>query len=137
MVSDLAETGPQVSISHSAGLQTHAERAGNIEKNSLRNQLIAETLLLQILCKHGFKFLFRGIPHPFLKHIAFPIEQVDLGLIAETQGPLEIKGVRIVGIQVSKLDPAKIFRFKPMDHGRHRSAGTSGEAEEFHEMQSA
>jgi hypothetical protein len=47
---------------------------------------------------------------------------------------LEIKGIGVIGIQISKFDLAKIFRFEPMNHGRHCTAGTSGKAEEFDEL---
>jgi len=55
-------------------------------------------------------------------------------LIAEAERTLKIECVRVVGIQIGEFDPAKIFRLKPMNHGRHGAAGASGKAEEFHEL---
>jgi hypothetical protein len=43
---------------------------------------------------------------------------------------------RVIGIQIGKSDFTEIFRFEPMDHGRHCTAGASGKAEEFNELQS-
>jgi hypothetical protein len=90
--------------------------------------------LLNVLREHALKLFLRGEAHPFFQKVSAPIEQVDFRLVVETKSPLEIPGKGVVGIQINKLDPAKILSFKPMNHGRHGAAGTSGKAEEFHEL---
>ena len=65
------------------------------------------------------------------------ILDLDLSIKNGLECLLEIKCTRVVGIQVGKLYFAEIFCFEPMDHGRHRSACTSGKAKEFQELQSA
>ena len=67
----------------------------------------------------------------------FPLasSKIELGLIIKAKCALECICVGIVGIKIGKLDFAKIFRFKPMNHGRHCAAGTSGKAEKFHQLQ--
>ena len=59
------------------------------------------------------------------------------GVARDGLGAWLLKGLRVpvVGIQIHKIDPAEIFCFEPMNHGRHGAAGTSGESEEFHELQ--
>ena len=90
--------------------------------------------LIHIPGEFFFKLLLRGVSHPFLQKISVSIQEIDFGLVAETQRALKIECVRVIGIQIREFDPAEVFCFKPMNHGRHGTAGASGEAEEFHEL---
>jgi len=92
---------------------------------------------LQVLRKHAFKFIFRNIANKFLQDISIGIQKIKLRLIIKSKRTLERICVGIVGIKIGEFDFAKILRFKPMNHGRHCAAGTSGEAEKFHQLQPA
>jgi hypothetical protein len=85
--------------------------------------------------KSRFKLFLACVTDPLLKYLPIGIQQVKFGLVVKTQGLLEILGLRIIGVEVGKPDPAKIFGFQPMDHGRHRAAGRSGKTEKFHKLQ--
>ena len=94
------------------------------------------SLLAKVLCKHRFKILFRRETHPLLQNIAVGIEQIEFGLIMKTEGALKAFRARVTGIEISEHDLPKVFRFEPMNHGRHGTAGASSEAEKFHQLQS-
>lgn len=91
-------------------------------------------ILLHVLQKHFFKLRLIGEANPFHENIAIRVEKVDFGLIIKAERALEVVGAGVVGIEVGEFDFAKIFCFKPMNHGRHGAAGTSGEAEELNKL---
>jgi hypothetical protein len=90
---------------------------------------------LEIFVEQVSEIILRDEADQFLQHIAVRIQKIKLGLIDKPQRALEGFGVGVVGIEVTEFDPAKIFRFKPMNHGRHGAAGTSGKAKKFHQLQ--
>jgi hypothetical protein len=91
--------------------------------------------LLQVFIEHRSKLIFRDVTDQLLDQIPLSVQKVKLRLIVKTECMLENIGAWIIRIQIRKLDLAKIFRFKPMNHGRHCAAGTSGKAKEFDELQ--
>ena len=93
------------------------------------------TRILLVDCENRPEFIFRDRPKPLLEHITRRIQQVEFRLISKPQCTLKISCSLVIGIQVSKLDPTVIFSFQPMHDGCHGTAGTSGKAEEFHQLQ--
>jgi hypothetical protein len=93
--------------------------------------------LLKMFREGGLQLLLRGEADPFLQDISIRVQQVQFGLVTEAERTLKTVCTRVVRIQEGELDLAEILCFKPMNHGRHRAAGRSGEAEEFHQLQSA
>ena len=91
----------------------------------------------KILQECGFEFLLWNKTHPFFKNLPAGIQQVEFRLESETKDALEIQRHRIIRVEIGELDPAKILRFEPMNHGRHRTAGASGETEKLDQLQSA
>ena len=92
---------------------------------------------MHMLGEHVFELLFRCVSHPFLQDVSLCIEQVHFRLVVKAERTLEIVSARVIGVKIRELDFAEILCFEPMDHGRHRAAGSSGKAEEFDELQSA
>ena len=90
--------------------------------------------LFQTFIEHRSKLIFRNVTDQLPDQVSLAIQKVKLGLVVKTERTLENISLRIVGIQIRKLHFAKIFRFEPMNHGRHGAAGTSGKAEEFDEL---
>lgn len=91
--------------------------------------------LLDMFLKFCCKILLRNKTNKFLQHVSISVQQVELGLVSKSECALECICVGIVGIKIGELDLARILRFKPMNHGRHCAAGTSGKAEKFHQLQ--
>jgi hypothetical protein len=94
-------------------------------------------MLLNVLPEHAFQVFLRNKSHPFLQNLSAGIQQVEFGLVAEAERALKVAGEWIVRVEVGEFDPAKVFRFKPMNHGRHGTAGASSEAEKLDKLQPA
>jgi hypothetical protein len=76
----------------------------------------------------------RDKSNPLFQQISLPIQQIEFGLVNETKRALELARVGVICIQVREPDFAKVLRFEPMDHGRHGTAGASGEAEKLDQL---
>ncbi len=93
--------------------------------------------LLQMRVEQVSEIVRRNKPDQFFQDVAIGIQQIEFGLEREAKRSLKSLRVRVVRVEVTEFDPAVIFRFEPMNHGRHGSAGRSGEAEEFNQLQPA
>ncbi len=91
--------------------------------------------LLKVFLELRYKIILGSEANELLQDISFCIKKIELRLVLETERTLKLIGVGVVGIEIRELDFAKILRFKPMNHGRHGTACTSGEAEKLHQLQ--
>jgi hypothetical protein len=74
------------------------------------------------------------ISDPLIQDIAISIEQIKAWAYAKTQIIYKISVLWITDFKVGKFDPAEIFCFEPMHHGRHLLAGRSPKFEEFNKL---
>ncbi len=89
--------------------------------------------LVELLAKTRLVY----ITDPLVENISIAIQKIEFRLDCESKFTPEIFCSRIACIQVNEIDPAGILCFKPMHDGRHGTAGTSGEAEKFNQLQPA
>ena len=69
-----------------------------------------------------------------MENVSISINQIKTWTIFETQCIAELFRLWIADFQIRKMDFAEIFRFEPMNHGRHLLAGRSPELKEFDEL---
>jgi hypothetical protein len=94
-------------------------------------------MLLHIRCKNILKLFLGLITDPLMQDISLSIDEIETWTIFETQSIAKFFGLWVADFQIGKFDLAKIFRFEPMDHGRHLLAGRSPEFKEFDKLQTA
>jgi hypothetical protein len=92
-------------------------------------------ILLKMFIEQISKIVLSSRSNQFFQKIPVRIQKIEFRLVDKTEFALKVEGVGVIGVKITELDSAKILCFKPMYHGRHGAAGTSGEAKKLDQLQ--